>query len=212
MLELKSTSSQGREVQARVPVGDTATFTLTPGQFLSIATDGGPVVGSLFAFASDDRSEWLSVGNTRILLGTLCPRPGQRLFSNRRRALLVWLEDSGGGHDLLLPPCAQPAATTYSRVPALARLGEAFAHMGADRAHMSDPLNLFLDTRVDMDGRIKIRPSNGRPGGHVVLRATTALDCLILAWSTAERRPGADEALVLAITNYWPSPRLAAGS
>lgn len=190
-------------MEVRVPVGDTATVALAPGQFLNIATSGGPAIGSLFAFAMEDRTEWLSVGNTRILLGTLRPRPGQRLFSNRRRALLVWVEDSGRGHDLLLPPCAQPAATTHSPIPALAKLDKAFARIGADRAPMSDPLNFFLDTRIDADGRIAIHSPSAGPGEHVVLRATTGLLCVILAWSLAEASPDAGGALTFAITNRW---------
>ncbi|MDX1489562.1 MAG: urea carboxylase-associated family protein [Acidiferrobacterales bacterium] len=211
MLELRSTSSQERELEVRVPVGDAVTFALAPGQFLNIASNGEPVVGSLFAFVSEDRSEWLSVGNTRILLGTLCPYPGQRLFSNRRRALLVWVQDSSSGHDLLLPPCAQPAGTTHSPIPALAKLDEGFARIGADRAHMPDPLNLFLDTRIDADGRIAIHPSSAGPGEHVVLRATTGLFCVILAWSLAEASLDAGAALAVSITNERPTHELAGG-
>jgi uncharacterized protein YcgI (DUF1989 family) len=208
MLEFKSTPSQGREVQMRVPVGDNATFALAPGQFLNIATNGESVVGSLFAFATEDRTEWLSVGNTRILLGTLRPRAGQRLFSNRRRALLVWIENSGGGHDLVLPLCA----VAQVEIPALERLDETFARIGADCTHAPDPLNLFLNTRIDTDGRITISPSSGGGGGYVVLRATTALDCVILAWSMTETRPNGGGALTLAITNRWSAPRPATGS
>jgi uncharacterized protein YcgI (DUF1989 family) len=207
MLELKSTPSQGRELEVRVPVGDTATFALAPGQFVNIATNGELAVGSLFAFASDDRSEWLSVGNTRILLGTLGPRPGKRLFSNRRRALLVWIEDSGGGHDLLLPL----GATARVEIPALERLGKAFAHLGVDHTHVPDPLNLFLDARIDTDGHIKIHPSSGRSNDYVVLRATTAIDCAILAWSLTEAPAGAGGALAVDITNQRPMPGPAAG-
>jgi len=211
MLELKSTPSQGRELEVRVPVGDTATVALAPGQFLNIESDGVLVVGSLFAFASEDRSEWLSMGNTRILLGTLRLRPGQRLFSNRRRALLVWVEDSGRGHDLLLPPCGHSTATDHSHMPALAELNKAVAGIGADRAHIPDPLNLFLDTRIDADGRIAIHPSSAGPGEHVVLRATTGLRCVILAWTLAEARPDAGGALAVSIKNERPAPELAPG-
>jgi uncharacterized protein YcgI (DUF1989 family) len=169
------------------------------------------MVGSLYAFAAEDQSEWLSVANTRILLGTLHPCHGQRLFSNRRRALSVWVEDSGGRHDLLLPPCVRQTAAAHTHIPALERLDEVFARIGADRAHAPDPLNLFLDTRIDADGRIAMHPSNAGSGEHVVLRATTDLRCVILAWSLTEAPPGVDGALAVAITNQRPIPRPPAG-
>lgn len=207
MPELKSTPSQGRELEVRVPAGDTATVELTAGQFLNIATEGGPVVGSLFAFASDDRSEWLSMGNTRILLGRLRPRPGDRLYSNRRRTFFVWAADSGGGHDLLMPPCATDSTV---HVPALERLGCALARIEVDHTCTPDPLNLFLESQVQADGRIHLRPSADRPGYYVMLRATAALHCAILAWSMADARPDAGAALAVRITNERTTPELAA--
>ena len=211
MREPTSGTVTADESELVVRMQDAHEFVLAPGQFLSIATRGESVVGSLYAFAAEDQSEWLSVGNTRILLGTLRPRPGHRLFSNRRRALLVWVEDSAGGHDLLLPPCAQSGASAPTQLPALERLDEAFARIGADCAHAPDPLNLFLDTRVGADGCITIRPSSAGPGKHVVLRATTGLRCVVLVWSLTQAPAGTGGALAVGITNHRPTFRPAAG-
>ena len=203
MFELKSALPLARERESVVHAGNINVFELAPGQFVSIVVSAGTAVASLFAFASEDLKEWLSVGNTRILLGTLRLRAGHRLFSNRRRTLLVWAGDAGGVHDLLMPPCAARTGASLSRDGhslLVEQLGETLADIGADRTRIPDPLNLFLHTRVDTDGRIEILPSSIRPGDNVVLRATTGLRCVVLAWSPAAAS-SAGGALRIAITN-----------
>ena len=211
MTERRSVAAGGCEREFVVRMDEARAFMLAPGQFARIATNGESLAASLYAFAADAQGEWLSVGNTRILLGRLQPRPGDRLYSNRRRALLVWVEDSGGGHDLLLPPGVHPGAAVDARVPVLDRLDDAFARMGADWAHVPDPLNLFLATRVNADGRIEVCPPAAPGPEHVVLRATTGLRCVVLVWSLTERCPETSGALRLVLTNDPPTPAPAAG-
>ncbi len=211
MTERGSVAAGGCEREFVVRMHEARAFMLASGQFARIATDGESLVASLYAFAADDEGEWLSVGNTRILLGTLRLCPGHRLFSNRRRALLVWVEDSGGGHDLLLPPGVHPGAAVHTRMPAFDPLDDAFARIGTDWAHGPDPLNLFLATRVNADGRIEVCPPAAPGPEHVVLRATTGLHCLVLAWSLTEPCPETGGALRLALTNDPPAPAPAAG-
>ena len=202
MFELTApTAPAPPESRLQLGIGEAHGFSLKAGQFLGITVVSEPVIASLYAFTEGDPTEWLSVGNTRILLGTLHLRTGHRLFSSRRRTLLVWVHDSGQGHDLLLPTCAQLAATAHTRSPALERLDETFTRIGGDPTYMPDPLNLFLDTRVDADGRIVVHPPS--PEAHAVLRATTGLRCVILAWSLSEVHASADRALAVAITNRW---------
>ena len=211
MTERRSVAAGGCEREFVVRMDEARAFMLAPGQFARIATNGESLAASLYAFAADAQGEWLSVGNTRILLGRLQPRPGDRLYSNRRRALLVWVEDSGGGHDLLLPPGVQPGAAVHTRMPGLDRLDDAFAPIGADWAHVPDPLNLFLATRVDADGRIEVCPPAAPGPEHVVLRATTGLRCVVLVWSLTEPCAETGGALRLALTNERPTPAPAAG-
>lgn len=204
MLELKAPTTPPPETRFQLGIGEAHGFSLQAGQFLGITVVSEPVIASLYAFVEDDPTEWLSVGNTRILLGTLRPRVGHRLFSNRRRTLLVWVDDSGRGHDLLLPPCAHSAGTAHTRLPALDRLDETLTRIGGDPTYMPDPLNLFLDTRIDADGQIAVHPPS--PGTHAALRATTSLRCVILVWSLAEAHASDERALAVAITNRWSLP------
>lgn len=203
MLELMAPTAPAPESRLELGAGEVQDFTVRAGQFLGITVVSEPVIASLYVFAESDPTEWLSVGNTRILLGTLHLRTGHRLFSNRRRALLVWVDGSGGRHDLLLPPCTQLAENAHTRLPVLDRLDQAFTQIGANYVHVPDPLNLFLDTRIDANGRIVMHPPN--TSDHALLRATTDLRCVILPWSVAEKHASADRALAIAITNRWPA-------
>jgi len=206
VLELMAPTAPAPESRFQLDIGEAHDFSVKAGQFLGLTLVGKPVIASLYAFAEGDPTEWLSVGNTRILLGTLRPRTGHRLFSNRRRTLLVWVNDSSGGPDVLLPPCTQSGALARTHLVALERLDQAFIRIGADCAHAPDPLNLFLDTRIDADGRIVVHPPS--PEAHAVLRGTTGLRCVILAWSLNESHASADPALAVAITNHWSAPTI----
>ncbi len=197
MLELKAPAPQRPETESSICAGEACDFAISPGQFVSIAIDAEPLMGSLFAFASEDQTESLSVGNTRILLGTLRPRPGDRLFSNRRRTLFVWVDDSSGVHDLLMPvgACARDNDS--------AELNDVLRQVGADPAHPPDPLNLFMNVEVGADGRIRLGQPAAKAGDRVVLCATTYLSCVLLAWEQdGPKRAGRDRlALTIAIRN-----------
>jgi uncharacterized protein YcgI (DUF1989 family) len=201
VLELKAPTTPAPETQFQLDIGEAHDFSVKVGQFVGIKVVSEPVVASLYAFAKGDPTEWLSVCNTRILLGTLHLRTGHRLFSNRRRTLLVWVHDSGRGHDLLLPPCVLLGATAHTRSPALERLDDTLTRIGGDPTYKPDPLNLFLDTRIDAAGRIVVHSPEA--GAHAALRATTDLGCVILAWSLTEARASADPALAVTIANRW---------
>jgi uncharacterized protein YcgI (DUF1989 family) len=184
MLELEVPMAPAPESQLELDAGEVRGFIVKAGQFLGVTVAGEPLAASLYAFAEGDPTEWLSVGNTRILLGRLRPRPGDRLFSNRRRALFVWVEDSSGLHDLLLP--AGAVCARGLGVGRLRRLTDALHQAGADRACAPDPLNLFLGTHVDANGRIQVLPPATNPGDQLLLRATVASRCVLLAWQQRE--------------------------
>lgn len=207
MLELKAPTPRGRETTLSVCADEACDFAVAAGQFVSIVIDAEPLVGSLFAFASEDQTEALSVGNTRILLGTLRPRPGDRLFSNRRRPLFVWVDDSSAVHDLLMPvaACARDnAASTEPTIAARsAKLDDALQRVGADLAHPPDPLNLFMNVQAGPDGRIRICEPVAKAGDRVVLRATTWLSCVLLVWAQRgpQRQRGAHGVIRVAVRN-----------
>lgn len=207
MLKLKAPAPQRPEMESSICAGEACEFAMSAGQFVSVVIGAEPLVGSLFAFASEDQTESLSVGNTRILLGTLRPRPGDRLFSNRRRALFVWVDDASGVHDLLMPVAACARDNAAGTEPTMAvcsgKLNDALQRVGADPAHPPDPLNLFMNVEVGPEGRIRTSQPVAKAGDRVVLRATSCLYSVLLAWAQGgPTRPGRDPpAMTIAVRN-----------
>jgi uncharacterized protein YcgI (DUF1989 family) len=163
-------------------------FSISEGQTLKIVDVEGHQVADLVAFAADDHDEWLSQGRTRLNNWSLKLQVGDGLYSNRNREIFSVLEDRGGAHDLLFPPCSafifehqfgQPGRTGCHE-----HLGEALGvrRIGPDR--ITDTLNAFMNTGVEEDGRLVIEEPLSRAGDYITLMAN--LDCLIAVSACAE--------------------------
>ncbi|MBM3520736.1 MAG: urea carboxylase-associated family protein, partial [Alphaproteobacteria bacterium] len=67
-----------------------------------INTEGRQVVDT-WAFNPADVAEFMSMEHARVHMGRVNPVVGSVLLSNRRRPMLIMIEDSSGGvHDTLL--------------------------------------------------------------------------------------------------------------
>ena len=79
---------------------------LTKGQAIKIINTHGSQVCDTWAFSAEDLREFLSVEHMRPTLGSLFPKKGQPLHTNRRRPILVLEEDTSPGiHDTLIAAC-----------------------------------------------------------------------------------------------------------
>jgi len=151
--------------------------------FKVLDVEGGQVV-DLFAFVDGDPDEYASAEHTRVAVGALFPRVGEAFVTNRRRPILRLEEDrSPGVHDML---CAACDPTRYEllgvrgwHASCQENLERAMAELGHERVAVPQPINLFMDARVQPDGSLALGPAPTRPGDHVVLRAE--LDCVVVA-------------------------------
>lgn len=143
--------------------------------FKVVDVDGGQV-GDLFAFSADNPGEHASASHTRPSTGRLFPRPGQAILTNLRRPILELLEDnSPGHHDTLYAACD---AARYEllgvRLPhrsCAQNLVEAMAVLDQRDVVVPQPLNVFMDVRVDPSGEMTSRPASSRAGDNLVFRA-----------------------------------------
>jgi uncharacterized protein YcgI (DUF1989 family) len=142
------------EADVSVASGGAATVQVRQGQLLSIETVVPGQVAGLFAWTAADPGEWLSPHHTRVFGGTFVLRLGTRLVTNRRRPIFVVGRDSLRCHDLLLP----------ASEGSVAAVANAISEAGLAIPRIPDPVNLFLWTRLDNDGRIEVRPSPSRAG------------------------------------------------
>ena len=66
----------------------------------------GCQIADMFTLSAADISEYFSPALTRQVIFRLTPRPGDILYSNRRRPMLTFLQDtSPGRHDMAFAPC-----------------------------------------------------------------------------------------------------------
>jgi uncharacterized protein len=166
-----------------VPGGEGRAVGVRAGQVVRVTDVEGGQVGDLFAFAATDPAEYASAPHTRVAIRRLFPRPGDPVLTNLRRPILSVLADtSPGWHDMLYAACdparyALLGADSAHRSCA-ANLQEALREHGLDSPVVPQPLNVFMDVRVQDDGTLASHPASTRAGDYIEFRA--AMDCLVV--------------------------------
>lgn len=167
--------SVGSWLDNTLPAGTGAAFSLRARQRLRISQITGTQVVDTWAFATD-LTEHLSMEHTRTALQRITPRSGDDLFSNLRRPLLQFEEDtSPGAHDTLIAACdvyryQALGCQDYHRNCA-DNLREAARAAGLGDVSVPSPLNLFMNVPVDSDGELSFAAPTSRPHDRVTLRA-----------------------------------------
>ncbi|MEM6944181.1 MAG: DUF1989 domain-containing protein, partial [Pseudomonadota bacterium] len=80
-----------------IPAREGRAVRLAAGDGLTIETPEGTQVCDFFALIEGSAAEMLSMEHCRTALGRIHIRPGDRLVTNRRRAILALEEDSSPG-------------------------------------------------------------------------------------------------------------------
>jgi uncharacterized protein YcgI (DUF1989 family) len=159
---------------------------LRPGQGLGVEVRRGDVVrvqqvgdgqgADLIAYDLADRSVRFSAARTRMFAGTR-PTVGDDLWSGApgEAALLTIVADSHPSHDLTFPACSRFEYEHYAGLHDHANCFDVQVAVveawGLEPTDVPDPLNLWLPTSVDADGRLVSEPTTARRGDHVDLRA-----------------------------------------
>jgi uncharacterized protein len=159
-----------------VPPGEGRGLKVAAGTTFRVVDVDGGQVGDLFAFVADDAREYASAEHTRPSIGRLFPRPGQTVLTNLRRPILELVEDNSPGHHDTLYAACDPARYRLLGVEGPHRscaenLREAMATLGITDVAIPQPLNVFMDVRVDASGEMTTRPASSKAGDHLVFRA-----------------------------------------
>jgi uncharacterized protein YcgI (DUF1989 family) len=166
-----------------VPPGEGRAVLVKEGHhFRAVDVEGGQV-GDLFAFAAADPGEYASAGHTRVAIRKLFPRPGDAVLTNRRRPILsVTADASPGRHDLLYAACDPARYALLGADPShrscAENLREALHEHGFGLPVVPQPLNIFMDIRVEPDGTLTTHQASTRPGDYIAFQA--AMDCLVV--------------------------------
>ncbi|KAI9367046.1 hypothetical protein BJX61DRAFT_530265 [Aspergillus egyptiacus] len=187
-----------------IPARRFATQRLQQGQSIKITnTTGGQVIDT-WAFSIPAASpsstssfpRFMSMTHTRSTLRKLLPAPHESFLDNKRASILTLTEDTSPGiHDVLYAACSPEryvqlggdkdhdncAKNLYDAVRACSEDEPGFSRVVAflEGGWTPDPLNLFMNVKVDGDtGRLELVPPESREGDYVMLRAEQ--ECVVV--------------------------------
>jgi uncharacterized protein len=155
---------------------------LNAGQAIKIVNTHGHQVVDTWAFSAEDLREFMSLEHTRPTIGTIFPTRGHKLYTNRRRPILDFEEDTSPGiHDTLIAACDDYrygllGCTDYHD-NCTDNLGAALRQIGLAPPEVPSPLNLWMNIPVGPNGTTTFEEPVSRPGDYVVLRAV--MDCIL---------------------------------
>jgi uncharacterized protein len=157
-----------------IPGGFGAAFQVVTGDLLEIVDVEGQQVADFIAFASFDRTEWLSTTHTRSATLRLNLAVGDILQSNWRNPMFEIIHDDVGMHDVITSMCDQ---RRYERDYGVeghrscrTNFTEALAPWGLAEWQMPDPFNLFQNAPIHEDRSFGNEIPTGKAGDKIVLR------------------------------------------
>ena len=151
-----------------------------------IDIDGGQVV-DFFAEIKDSTDEFLSTGVTIDCNESLGLSSGDTVYTNKYNPMFTVISDDVGEHDLI-HPCCRPEMFEF-----FYRNGEGHSNCldninGAlgKKYSIIHPVNLFMYTKIEPNGKIGVLPPKSKAGDKIVLRAETDVRLGVSACSVSE--------------------------
>lgn len=155
------------------------------GQHVKLINTHGTQVVDTWAFCADDLHEHMSMEHTRPHIGRIMPRIGDVMYTNRRRPMVTFLDDTSPGiHDTIIAACDRYRYAFLGvegyHDNCTDNLYAALAELGLTPPEVPSPLNMWMHIPVALDGSLSFQPTVARPGDYVLLRA----ECnLVMAFS-----------------------------
>ncbi|WP_342643738.1 urea carboxylase-associated family protein [Rhodoligotrophos ferricapiens] len=155
---------------------------LKEGQAIKIINTHGEQVVDTWCFSAEDLTEFMSMEHTRPTLGKIFPTKGDNLYSNRRRPILFFEEDTSPGiHDTLIAACDDYRygllGCTEYHDNCTDNLHAGMRQIGLRAPETPSPLNLWMNIPVDEHGKTSWGEPVSKPGDYVILRAR--MDCVV---------------------------------
>ena len=155
---------------------------LAAGQALKMINVSGHQVVDTWIFNDADVSEFFSAEHWRATVGHIIPRVGDKLITNRRRAIATFEEDTSPGvHDTIIAACDAHRYTLLGCAEyhenCTDNLRAAMRAIGIVDHETPSPLNMWMNIPVTPQGETSWGEPVSAPGDHVVLRAE--IDCIV---------------------------------
>lgn len=179
-------SQDGRPEYSRrylIPARHGRAVRLDQGQHLKIINTHGTQVCDLWAFHAYSLREFLSMEHVRPWLNRMIPKIGDPLVTNRRRPILMLLEDTSPGiHDTTIASCDIYRYHTLGvkgyHDNCADNLRMALKAIKLRAPEVPAPLNLWMNIPIKSDGTIDWLPPVSKAGDYIVFRA--AVDCVVV--------------------------------
>ncbi len=152
------------------------TFCIKQGETIKIVDIEGKQVADFWAFNSNNEHEFLSAGvtidcNDKLLIST-----GDTLYTNHYNPLFQIIEDTCGVHDLIHPCCRQEMYNHFynngeTHPSCLQNINDGLQQVGKATREEIHPFNIFMNTSIQEDGRIRVQEPTSKPGDYMVLKA-----------------------------------------
>ena len=148
----------------------------------------GCQIADMFTLSAADISEYFSPALTRQVIFRLTPRPGDILYSNRRRPMLTFLHDtSPGRHDMAFAPCDPgfyvALGADDSHPNCRDNFYRAMSALDLSMEPPPDPFNLFQNTAPGPDGDFEVGQTLSKAGDYVEFRAEMDVIVVVTACS-----------------------------
>ena len=160
---------------------------IAAGQTITIIDVEGGQVADFFAERAGAPEEFLSPAVTLDCNESLRLQVGDMLYSNLYRPMFALVRDDVGRHDLLFP-CCRPEMYDffYGNGTDHPNCYDNINRSLGERRAIIQPVNLFMNTSVDADGKITISPPLSKAGDSVALRALMDMRIGLAACSVSE--------------------------
>ena len=171
-----------KRLDYHVPAREGKAFRVSEGELVKVIDSRGGQAVDLFAFNVENVKEYLSAEHTRPSISRLFPKEGDAFYTQERRPILTLVEDhSPGIHDLLYASC-NPSRYRELGVEGWhasceENLRNCMEAIGVPGVEIPQPVNLFTNFRVFIDGRIDIAAPETKAGDYVLLRVE--MDCWV---------------------------------
>ncbi|GAE28909.1 DUF1989 domain-containing protein [Halalkalibacter hemicellulosilyticus] len=151
-------------------------FYVKKGTIMTIINIEGHQIADLVAYNDDDYQERLDSAATRDAYGSLTVSEGNHIYSNYYRPMITILEDPLNTNDLVSPACRpemyQLLFNKDNNVKSCyENLKQAFSSFNIPQADQYYPFNLFMNTVVDKQNKMTVKPSPARAGEFIRLVA-----------------------------------------
>lgn len=171
-----------------IPPQSGRSFIIKQGQVLRVIDPLGEQVSDLFAFAEQDHDCRLSSGRSLDYAGKIYLTTGDTLYANDSKPMFTIATDTVGLHDFLLTPCSQEMFEILYKhkghhPSCFENLFLSLKEHGIAEADISTTFNIFMNVKIDSQGKLTVGVPTSKAGDYIDLRAEMDMVCGLTACS-----------------------------